>query len=92
MPPVEDHEVHESVRHAADKPYGCSNIKPMAKGYWIQERQYRKDGTYVMRDKFIEHRMSDACRNYYLWYSDIKCRGCNRPKDREYATRMSGIK
>lgn len=92
MCPVEDHEVHESVKHSSDKPYGCNNIKPMSKGYWLQARQYRSDGSYVIRDTFIKHRMSDQCRNYYLWYSDPGCSSCKRPKDREYANRMKGIK
>lgn len=89
--PVEEHEVHHLVRHAADKPYGCNSDKPRSKGYWLLVREYKKDGTYIMRDKFIERRMSTDCRNYYLWYSDIKCRGCKRPKDREYMQRMTAL-
>lgn len=90
--PVEEHEVHESVKHSADKPYGCNNGKPRKEGYWLQTREYRSNGSYIMMNKFIEHRMSSDCRNYYLWYSDPGCANCKRPKDRKYANRMKGIK
>ena len=89
--PVEEHEVHESVRHSADKLYGCNSNKRLQNGYWLQEREYRQNGTYIMMHKFIPHKMSVDCRNYYLWYSDPGCRGCNLPKDREYAQRMQSL-
>ena len=92
MSPVEEHAVHHLVRHDANTPYGCSNLPSMKAGYWLQVREYKDDGTYVMRDKYIKHAMSDKCRNYYLWYSDVKCRQCMRPKDREYAQRMERLK
>ena len=92
MCPVEEHEVHESVKHSKDKPYGCNSDKKRGIGYWLQARQYRSDGTYVMRDTCIQNNMSHECRNYYLWYSDPGCAGCKRKKDREYANRMKGIK
>ena len=89
--PVEEHEVHESVRHSADKLYGCNSNKRLQNGYWLQEREYRQNGTYIMMHKFVEHRMSFNCRNYYLWYSDPGCRNCSKPKDRAYAQRMQSL-
>ena len=85
--PVLDHEVHDSVKSTGTEPYGCSSAI-QKDGYWIQERAYRKDGTYVMRDRFVPHRMSKDCRNFYLWYKDAGCLTCKRPKDREYAQTM----
>lgn len=90
MPPVEDHEVHEKVKSTGTEPYGCSNAK-QSDGYWIKAREYRTNGTYVMRDTFIPHRMSKDCRNFYLWYTDPRCATCERTKDREYAQRMMHI-
>lgn len=87
MPPVLDHEVHASVIKIGNEPYGCANAV-QKDGYWVQEREYRRDGTYVMRDHFIPHRMSTGCRNFYLWYKDPRCVTCKRPKDREYAQTM----
>lgn len=40
---------------------------------------------------FIEHRMSTACRNFYLWDTDAACQGCTQPKDTAYAEEMKGL-
>ena len=89
--PVEEHEVHESVRHSADKLYGCNSHKRTTEPYWLLERSYRQNETYIMMHRPVEQAMSTSCRNYYLWHSDPGCRGCNVPKDREYAQRMQSL-
>ena len=88
---VLDHEVHEKVKIGADFKYGCNNDKPRGKGYWVQEREYRSNGTYIMMSKFIPFRMSVPCRNFYLWDTDNACRSCPREKDIEYALQMSAL-
>ena len=82
-----DHDVHESVKSTGQEPYGCATAQ-QKDGYIVQVREYKNDGTYVMRDKFVKHRMSKPCRNFYLWYSDPRCSRCKRQKDREYAQTM----
>ena len=91
MCPVIDHEVHEKVKIAEDTPYGCNGRTDFSKGYWVQEREYRTDGTYVMRDHFIERRMSTACRSFYLWDTDPRCNNCSTKKDTEYANLMGNL-
>ena len=78
------HEVHEKVRIAINKPYGCNGFDKRGKGYFVQERSYRKDGTYVLRDKFIEYRMSHECR-YDMSLADPRCESCkNRGSGEAY--------
>ena len=91
MCPVLDHEVHEKVKINENTPYGCNGRSGFSKGYWVQEREYRRDGTYVMRDHFIPHRLSADCRSFYLWNIDPRCSGCTTKKDKEYARIMSGL-
>ena len=87
--PVLDHDVHEKTRLKAGFKYGCYDGKSVKSGYIAPDRQYRPDGTYVVIQKFIEHRMSEKCRNFYLWDTDKFCEGCDKPKDIEYAKTMS---
>ena len=72
---VLEHEVHEKVRIELNKPYGCNGFGNRSKGYWVQERQYKSDKTYVIRDKFIEYRMSHECR-YDMSLNDPRCENC----------------
>lgn len=90
--PVEDHEVHEKVKIADDKPYGCHSRKGLGKGYYAPDREYRPDGTFYTRLTFIPHAMSTACRSFYLWDTDPRCRACIAEKDIEYALKMRGLK
>lgn len=91
--PVEDHEVHERVRISADDPYGCHSARnPVTSdGYYAPDRVYRPDGTYHIVLTYIKHATSKDCRNFYLWDTDPRCRGCAKPKDIEYALRMKGL-
>lgn len=89
--PVEEHEVHEKVRIAADKPYGCHSRDGMSKGYYAPDRIYRPDGTFYVVQTFIKHAMSDSCRAFYIWDTDPRCTGCTTAKDNEYANKMIGI-
>jgi len=89
--PVEDHETHEKVKIAADKPYGCHSRKGMGAGYYAPDRRYRPDGTYHLVLTFIPHAMSTSCRSFYLWDTDPRCKGCTAEKDTEYADKMRGI-
>ena len=78
------HEVHEKVKIDANKPYGCNGFGERGKGYFVQVRDYRKDGTYVLRDKFIEYRMSHECR-YDISLIDPRCEKCtNRGSGEKY--------
>ena len=88
---VLDHPVHEKVKIGADFKYGCNSDKPKSEGYWVKVREYRSNGTYVMQDKFIPFRMSQPCRNFYLWDTDNACRSCPREKDIEYALTMQQL-
>lgn len=90
--PVLDHDVHEKVKVGSDFKYGCNNNKPRGKGYWVQEREYKTDGTYVLRDHFIKHQNTTACRSFALWDIDSACRNCPREKDVEYAAQMLALK
>lgn len=79
------HEVHEKVRIEHNKPYGCNGFDKRSHGYWVQERSYRRDGTYVLRDKFMEYRMSHECR-YDMSLSDPRCENCeNRGSGEAYS-------
>ena len=78
--PVEDHEVHDKVKIAADKRYGCWGKEvQLRKGYWAPDRKYNYDGTFTPRFVFIEHVMTTDCR-YDLWETDPRCTGCTAEK------------
>lgn len=64
--PVEDHEVHEKVKIADNKPYGCHNIDRNSKGYL---------GSPWGTSEFIEHAMSTECR-YDMSLTDPRCANC----------------
>ena len=90
--PVEDHEVHESVKIAADKPYGCHSRESFDLSYYAPDRVYRANGTFYVVQTPIIHKMSSLCRNFYLWDTDPRCAGCTSGKDIEYADKMRGLK
>jgi hypothetical protein len=85
--------VHEKVKIGADFKYGCNSREGMAKGYWVKDRIYLAGdgGRFEYHDKWIPHRMSTKCRNFYLWDSHAPCRECTTEKDHEYAERMKGM-
>ena len=64
--PVEDHEVHEKVKIAENKPYGCHNVDRNSEGYL---------GSPWGTAKFIAHVMSTECR-YDMSMTDPRCDGC----------------
>lgn len=64
--PVEDHEVHEKVKIADNKPYGCHNRPAYAEGYI---------GSPWGTAKFIAHAMSTECR-YDMSLTDPRCANC----------------
>lgn len=72
--PVADRESHVMVRRASDAPYGCKD-RVIGAGYWTHQRHYFPNGKYVMREVFIEHRMSIGCR-YYKSREDPRCANC----------------
>lgn len=76
--PVDDHPVHEKVRIAADKSYGCKD-HIMSAGYYAPDRVYRPDGTFYIIQTFIPHVMTTDCR-YDLRTTDPRCSGCNWTK------------
>jgi len=88
MPPVEEHEVHEKVRIAADKPYGCISRTGFAAGYYAPDRRYRPDGTFYIVQTFLPHVMSTSCRSFYLWDTDPRCAVCKADRDEAYADKM----
>jgi hypothetical protein len=79
MPPVDDHPVHELVKIAIDKPYGCKD-HVTAKGYYAPDRVYRPDGAYWLRLTFIPHRLTTSCK-YDLRRVDPRCTGCKWESD-----------
>lgn len=92
---VIDHPVHEKVRQPSGFKYGCHSastgpLKP--NGYYAPQRVMRSYGDLEYVAVFIEHRMSTACRNFYLWDVDAACAGCSQPKDMAYALEMRGLK
>lgn len=91
--PVENHEVHDSVKINASDPYGCSSRKEFARGYWVKERVYLPGdrGRYELHDKFITHRMSVSCRSFYLWDTDPRCKVCTAARDHAYADKMRNL-
>jgi len=80
--PVEDYAVHEKVKIAHDKRYGCWGHGKQSKGYYAPDREYRPDGTFYIRLTFIPHVMTTDCR-YDLWESDPRCTGCTAEKAHE---------
>ena len=89
--PVEEHAVHEKVKIAADAPYGCYNRGKFSRGYQAPDRRYKPDGTFYVIQTRIMHNMSESCRNYYLWDTDPRCKGCTTAKDFEYRDRMAAL-
>ena len=78
------HEVHEKVKIEANKPYGCNGFDERSPGYWVQERSYCANGTYVLINKFLPYRMSRECR-YDMSLTDPRCENCkNRGSGEAY--------
>lgn len=74
--PVESHPIHPMTQFPADYRPGCYNAprpKKDSDGYWVQERRYNADGTYVYADKFIPYRFTEECHHDGI-YSN--CEGC----------------
>ena len=70
MPPVHDAPVHELVKIAAAKPYGCSNAT-------------RKDHYFTFTHQMVEDRMTRLCRHDQR-KSDPRCYECTRESDIEW--------
>lgn len=64
--PVEEHEVHEKVKIADNKPYGCHNRLDHCEGYVGSQW-----GTPI----WIPHVMSTECR-YDMSLTDPRCAKC----------------
>jgi hypothetical protein len=77
--PVEDHAVHESVKIAADKRYGCWGKGKQSVGYYAKDRAYRGNGTFSEQLVFIHHVMTTDCR-YDLHTTDPRCTDCPATK------------
>ena len=75
MPPVLNHEVHESVRIDSTARYGCYNRKPYGNGYFAPERIHRPDGSFYLVQTFIKYQMSRECR-FDMSLKDPMCEGC----------------
>jgi hypothetical protein len=81
--PVLDHPIHESTRQGADARYGCYNRGPF---------KLAVVGSLSYGAQIWKHRMSTACRNFYLWDTDPKCAGCTAERDHDYADTMKELK
>lgn len=88
--PVENHEVHDSVKIKADEPYGCWGRIGMAAGYFAPDRALEETVEFSLQARFIPHVMSTDCR-YDLWETDPRCTGCTTQKDHAYADKMRGL-
>ena len=89
MPPVEEHEVHEKVKHEADYKYGCHNRMPFADVYIAPDRVYRADKlTWDDVRRPIQFTMSRECR-YDMSLTDPRCTDCkHRGTGEAYAARV----
>ena len=83
---VIDHPVHEKVKISADTPYGCDGAKRKP-GYWVQQRKYLPDGSFVMNYQYVEDVMSRLCR-YMNRSTDQRCNQCKRKSDSNYFKEM----
>lgn len=75
---VIDHAVHDKVKIAEDKPYGCHNGDRDCKGYYAPQRFSGSDGYKPMfryEAVRVPHRMSKECR-YDMSLTDPRCNGC----------------
>lgn len=88
MPPVEDHAVHEKVRHTDLRSTPCQTGK-RKHGYSVLTRHYFDDGRYELRNEFVPDTMSPLCRQIDAL---PECVGCEKPKDLEYIEKMKGLK
>lgn len=84
--PVHDHEISPLTQVDESFRYGChSKHSPPVRspGYWVKQREYKPDGTFIMVDSFIPHNMSVLCR-YDKRSSDINCFDCTNESDTKY--------
>jgi len=77
--PVEEIPVHEKVKIAADKRYGCWGKAKQSAGYYAPDRRYKPDGTFYIVQVFIPHAMTTDCR-YDLHNTDPRCTDCTADK------------
>jgi hypothetical protein len=78
--------VHE--RTVGKDRYEACMAKARKPGYWAPTRHYRPDGSFTIGTEYVEDKMSQECRNFYLWDTPA-CAGCEYPKDTDYRTRMA---
>ncbi len=72
--------------------YGCHSRHGFYGGYFAPDGYLQvANESAAVRFSYINHTMSKACRNYYLWNTDPKCAGCTADKDTEYERRMRGM-
>ena len=82
--PVPDTNSHPSTIRTIE-PYGCFNRPPMKEDYTAIVLNDDSLLGSIYKKTWIQHRMSTKCRQYGLWDSDPRCKGCNSEKDVEYA-------
>ncbi len=86
--PVEDHEIHESVRHWYPVA-GCSNLPRPERGHVVTIRLYDARGDYIGNGtQYIPYQFSKLCRNIgeFIngeWTPMSECRECD-PKLRDW--------
>ena len=54
--------------------YGCYNAEPVGH-YYVKEREYKIDGTYIMVDRMIVDVMSKRCE-WSKEHTSTRCEGC----------------
>lgn len=96
---VENHPVHDKVRHGKVK-YGCWNKSREQREYHVPVRLYDANGSFIGHGtEIIKPWASPLCRHTgeyskdengtYSWKEDANCEGCNPiNKDHAYITRM----
>lgn len=88
---VEDHRVHEKTRQKEDARYGCFNRGKLSDWYMAPDRIYYPSGMYVQEVVVVQSVTSKLCRSLYQWDIDPMCKGCQSPRDLEYAERMKDL-
>ncbi len=89
---VEDHPVHESVRHVNLRA-GCHSKPPASGGYYAMHREYRPDGSFTNEQVWIPNNMSRTCRQTGeyrngQWEELDECKGCTAERDWEFINKM----
>lgn len=101
MPPVEDHDVHESTRKTLRQNGGCYNRKFLGDTYKVIKPLMTENnsgpasdyGKPIFAIKVIENRMTRLCRQVgerinKVWVELPECVGCTAEKDIEYINKM----